>query len=180
MTRNPLDLDSVRKCKLCINLSRDHVPAEGNPNADLMIIGRDPGRTEVEVRKPFVGPSGEILDYMLDEIGLDRTDVYITNLVKCHTPNNRGPHSEEVGNCTRTWLFDEIKTVDPKVVLFLGKDVHIAMLGNKPYVHLEVHKGKKRTAITAYHPAYILRQGTMTDYIPDVANVIKQCLEDNE
>ena len=105
MPRNPLDIDSVIQCHECPTLGEDQVPSEGDPNADIMIIGRDPGATEVELRRPFVGPCGEIVNYVLDEAGLDRTDIYITNAVKCHTPSNRGPHTEEIRMCARQWLY---------------------------------------------------------------------------
>lgn len=176
--RNPLDLDSVRKCERCPGLSADHVPSAGNPHADVMIVGRDPGAQEVEVGSPFVGPCGDIINYVLDEALLDRSDIYLANAVKCHTPNNRGPHPEELTMCSKMWLRDEIKSVKPKVLVLLGKDCHSVIRGTLSFGHLDVHQREGRVCIVAYHPGYILRMGTQDEYIPALGGLIKKCLDD--
>lgn len=179
MTRNPLDIDSVRRCHKCATLGQDHVPSEGNPEADLMIVGRDPGGTEVELGRPFIGPCGEIIDYVLDEAGVDRMDIYVANAVKCHTPKNRGPHFEELATCARTWLYDEIRTVNPKVLVILGRDCHSAIMGAEPFKHLGTVKGKNRVAVMAWHPGYVLRQAQLQpEYISGLGATIKQCLDE--
>lgn len=177
MQRNPLDIRSVASCKLCINLGENHVPSWGNPSADLMIIGQSPGRQEVEQLKPFVGPSGEIVDYILDEAEIDRSDCYIANTLKCRPPGNRKGEAAEIANCWSEWLHDEIKFVDPRIVMLLGKDAHSAVLGSRTaFGPLEITKSKKRTYLTTYHPSYHLRRGSLQDYIVDVGAKLKELL----
>ena len=175
---NPLSLDSVRACRLCATLGEDQVPAEGNPDADVMFVGRDPGATEAELGRPFVGPCGDILNYILDEAQLDREDIYITNAVKCHTPNNRGPHPAEIRMCGEHWLRREIEGVNPAIVVVMGKDAHDAVVrGHHKFQHLHVATGKKRVLISIYHPGYILRTGTLDTYIPAVGQLVRKCLD---
>lgn len=181
--KNPLDINSVRCCHKCPTLSADHVPSAGDPNAALMLIGRDPGATEVELGIPFVGPSGEIIDALLDEAKWDRSDTYIANAVKCRTPNNRGPHQEELSMCSRMWLYEEIGLVSPRVLVVFGRDAHSAVFHTIPFKHGgEIPgQGAKRTAIMAYHPGYILRGGMDLDlYVPTIGALIRKCLDDTE
>ena len=92
------EINGCEKCRLCEKRTRV-VPGEGNPNADLMFIGEGPGRDEDEQGRPFVGVSGQLLDRMIHAIGMERTDVYIANVVKCRPPQNRNPEPDEVQAC---------------------------------------------------------------------------------
>lgn len=158
-TANPLSLLEVSRCKLCANLGQDHVPSDGNPYADLMIIGQSPGEQEVLDGKPFTGPAGSLVTYMLDECGLSREEVYIANVLKCRPPGNRPAQQEEMTMCWQTWLHAEIMMVKPKLILLLGKDAHQAVLPRDlKFGHLVRNKSKRFHYLTSYHPAYFLRQ----------------------
>jgi len=91
-----------------------------NGDARIMVVGQNPGSKEVEVGEPFVGPSGAFFDRSVKEIvGLDRSDFYVSNVVRCYTPNNRPPRMGEKDNC-RYFLDREIALVNPKVIIALG------------------------------------------------------------
>ncbi|SVC70462.1 uncharacterized protein METZ01_LOCUS323316, partial [marine metagenome] len=92
----------------------------GSPDADVMFVGEAPGAREDEQGVPFVGRSGQLLDRLLaEELGMDRSDVYIANVVKCRPPDNRDPRPEEIAAC-RPWLARQMDLVDPSVVVTLG------------------------------------------------------------
>ncbi|MEI9966481.1 MAG: uracil-DNA glycosylase [Candidatus Moraniibacteriota bacterium] len=95
------------------------VPGDGNPDADILFIGEAPGKNEDLQGKPFVGAAGKFLNEMLASTGLKREDVYITNVVKYRPPDNRDPLPEEVAAC-ETWLHEQIKVIEPKVIVTLG------------------------------------------------------------
>ncbi|MFO0702538.1 MAG: uracil-DNA glycosylase, partial [Candidatus Andersenbacteria bacterium] len=79
------------------------VPGEGNPTAEVMFIGEGPGKNEDLQGRPFVGAAGKLLDEMLAGVGMQRADVFITNVVKCRPPNNRDPELDEATTCTTAW-----------------------------------------------------------------------------
>lgn len=161
-----LDVDKVKQCTACITLGADHVPASGNPTADIMLIGQSPGVREVEEGLPFVGPSGELLDFMLDEAGFTRDQVYITNALKCHPPGNRSGNPEELELCFGLWLRKELKFVNPSIVVLIGKDAWRSVTKEKiPFGHCNVTEGSKRTFLTLYHPSYFLRRGDAETFV---------------
>ncbi len=96
------------------------VLGEGNENAEIMFIGEAPGEQEDKLGRPFVGPAGKFLDQLLEGIGLKRSDVYISNVVKFRPPENRDPTPEEKEACM-PWLQAEIAIIKPKVVVPLGR-----------------------------------------------------------
>lgn len=107
------------KCKL--HKTRIHaVPGEGNPKAEVMLIGEAPGANEDKEGKPFVGAAGKFLTELLNSIGLDRKSVFITNLVKCRPPNNRDPEEDEIIACS-PYLDKQIDEISPKIIITLGK-----------------------------------------------------------
>ena len=170
-----LNYELVSSCALCPQLGKDHVPSCGTPVADLMIVGQSPGRKEVEERQPFVGPSGELLDGMLAEIPLGREDVYIANVLKCHPPGNRPGVPIEKATCFKQWLSKEIKEVEPKVLLMLGKDAwSLVPVQWKPKNGKVVrNKDKGITFIFWYHPAYYLRRADVSGFLK-VAELVKR------
>lgn len=140
--------------------------ADGHPSARLMLIGEAPGAEEDRQGRPFVGPSGKLLDRMLAAVGLDRSNVWITNLLFWRPPGNRPPTSTEVAIC-QPFLERQIELLAPRAILFLGGSAARALLdltegvtrlrGHR-YVY---HTAETRTAIPAFvtfHPAYLLRQ----------------------
>ena len=94
----------------------------GNPVADIMLIGEGPGRDEDMQGYPFVGAAGQLLDKMLAAIGLDRTKVYIANIVKCRPPQNRTPLEDEAMTCL-PYLRAQVALVRPKIIVCLGKTI---------------------------------------------------------
>ena len=133
----------------------------GNPDADLMFIGEGPGYYEDKQGEPFVGAAGQLLNKMLEEIGVRRADVRITNVILCRPPGNRDPMPDEVETCT-PWLREQIALVDPRVIVTLGNFASRFML-DKP-VSISRVRGQRfpfegRTVIPTFHPAAILRGG---------------------
>ncbi len=133
----------------------------GNPDADLMFIGEGPGYYEDKQGEPFVGAAGQLLNKMLEEIGVRRADVRITNVILCRPPGNRDPMPDEVETCT-PWLREQIALVDPRVIVTLGNFATRFML-DKP-VSISRVRGQRfpfegRTVIPTFHPAAILRGG---------------------
>jgi len=110
---------SCTKCPLHKSRSRA-VPGEGSLDADIMFVGEAPGRNEDLEGRPFVGSAGKLLDSLLSSIGVERSTVYITNVVKCRPPGNREPYDEEVKACN-PYLRRQISMIKPKVIVALGR-----------------------------------------------------------
>ena len=147
------------RCKLHA-LGRSHVVfGVGNPSADLMFVGEAPGADEDLQGEPFVGRAGQLLTKIIEAIGLTRGDVYIANVIKCRPPGNRNPEPDEVDQC-EPFLFRQIDTVKPKVIVALGKFAAQCLLRtNDPITRIRGREFKYRDAvlIPTYHPAYLLR-----------------------
>jgi DNA polymerase len=137
-----------------------------------MVIGQSPGRTEVEKGRPFCGASGELLDFLLDELLLDRTQVYVTNTLKCHPNDNRPGTVEEILTCKKKWLLPELKLVRPRVILTLGKDAFISLKGSaKGFAHGHVWRLKNRSLVCFYHPAYFLRRKDIDSFLEHTGRI---------
>ncbi len=134
----------------------------GNEHAEVMLIGEGPGEQEDIQGVPFVGRAGQLLDDMLRMIDLDRTKVYIANIVKCRPPKNRDPRDEEQDACYM-WLEKQIELVDPKIIICLGR-ISATTLINEDFRITREHgkwydiDGRRYTAI--YHPSALLRDVT--------------------
>ena len=113
------DAAACERCPQLVQTRRSVVFGAGNADADLMFIGEAPGQSEDELGLPFVGRAGALLDELLSGIGLDRGDVFITNVLMCRPPANRDPHPNEVERCS-DWLWRKINLVRPEVVCTLG------------------------------------------------------------
>lgn len=167
----PLDnwgtiIHSIQQCEAC-ELAKNctqKVPGIGNQQADLMIIGEGPGQDEDIKGEPFVGRSGLLLDKMLQAIGISRSQVFITNIVKCRPPNNRDPHVDEVASCRR-YLQAQIEQIKPKVILSVGRISAHSLLGTTEPVGRLIPKMHQLPdsdipVKVTYHPAYLLRTPT--------------------
>jgi DNA polymerase len=156
-------IDAIHACTAC-ELSQNctrKVPGVGNRQADLMIVGEGPGHDEDIQGEPFVGRSGQLLDRMLAAIGLDRGQVYITNIVKCRPPNNRDPHADEAQHCRR-FLEAQIEHIAPRVILSVGRVSAHNLLGSDQPVGKLIRQrhtlpGSDIPVKVTYHPAYLLR-----------------------
>ncbi len=149
------------KCKL--HFSRKlAVPGEGPADAEIMFIGEGPGFHENEQGRPFVGAAGRFLEELLNNIGLKRTDVFITNIVKCRPPGNRDPELEEIASCNE-YLERQIQAINPKVIVTLGRFSMGRFLPNAKIsdVHGQAMKVKGRLVVAMYHPAAALHQRSL-------------------
>ena len=169
-------VQACRRCPLYQDATQG-VCGEGPRAAKLMIVGEQPGDQEDLAGRPFVGPAGQVLDAALDEAGIDRTDVYVTNAVKHFKHEPRGkrrlhktPTTSEVSAC-RWWLDQERRIVRPKVTLALGGTASLAVLNRKVAVTQErgqalaLSDGSK--AMITVHPSYLLR-------IPDAETKVRE------
>jgi len=131
----------------------------GNPDADLVFIGEAPGRDEDIRGEPFVGRAGRLLDKMLLALGLDRSQVYIMNVVKCRPPGNRDPGGDEVEACSR-WFEAQWRAISPKMACLLGRVAAQSVLQtDAPLAGLRGrwHEKFGTPVWVTYHPAYLLR-----------------------
>ena len=138
--------------------------ADGNQDAQVMIIGEAPGKTEDKLQKPFVGRAGKLLDDLLGRVSLDRTKVYITNVVNYRPDKNRKPTPKEINEFKKI-LFKHIEIIKPKCVLLLGATAATAVLNHEG--PLSEVRGKWKNikiinsyfdVLTTFHPAFLLRQ----------------------
>ena len=149
------------RCRAC-PLGRDRhnlVFGVGNEQAKVMLVGEGPGEQEDLQGLPFVGPAGKLLDTMLEIIDLDRTKVYIANIVKCRPPHNRDPLPEEQTAC-RLFLARQIALVDPKIIVCLGRIAAQGLIKQDLRITREhgVWFQKDGRLLTAtYHPSALLR-----------------------
>ncbi|HSO27284.1 MAG TPA: uracil-DNA glycosylase [Anaerolineales bacterium] len=151
-------------CTRCeLHFSRKHaVPGEGPVQADIMFIGEGPGFHENEQGRPFVGAAGRFLEELLASIDLKRSDVFITNIVKCRPPGNRDPEPQEIEACN-DYLERQIQAVNPKVIVTLGRfSMNRFMPGAKiSDVHGQSLNVRGRLVVAMYHPAAALHQRSL-------------------
>lgn len=148
-------------CRLCglREEATQVVFGEGNPRAHIMLIGEGPGRDEDLKGRPFVGRAGQLLDRILEAAGLDREDVYITNVVKCRPPGNRTPTAEEIRTCL-PWLKRQVSLIDPYFILLLGRTPAQALLGADlaiSRIRGTWHTWEGYMVMPTFHPAALLR-----------------------
>lgn len=146
------------RCSLC-QTRNNVVFGVGNPNADIMFVGEGPGEQEDLKGEPFVGPAGLLLDDMLSIIDLDRTNIYIANIVKCRPPRNRDPLEEEQLACL-DYLRHQVALVKPKIIVCLGRIAATRLI--RPDFRITREHGtwseQNGIHVTAiYHPSALLR-----------------------
>ena len=152
-------------CTACpLSASRTTVvPGVAPVGARILLVGEAPGRSEDEGGLPFVGRSGQLLDQVLAEVGLDRARLAVVNTVKCRPPDNRTPTRREQATC-RPWLDAQVAALDPAVVVTLGGTALAWALGSGPrigQVHGQVHCVSGRPVVPTYHPSAALRFGPL-------------------
>lgn len=159
------------------------VPGDGSANARIVFIGEAPGAKEDREGRPFIGSAGKFLAEMLESIKMNRENIYITNIVKYRPPENRDPTAKEIADCAK-WLEEEIKLIDPLLIVFLGRhsinhffpnekisDSHgVLITGN--------HFGKVRHFLPLYHPAAALYNGSLRNVLKKdfkkIPNILKK------
>ena len=153
--------DEIGDCTRCPLHTGRHklVFGDGSPNARLMFVGEGPGADEDAQGLPFVGKAGQLLNNMINAMGLKREEVYIANVVKCRPPGNRVPEQDEGAQCT-PFLFRQIDVIRPEVLVALGATAATWLLGvRQPLAGLRgrIHPVRGTRLIVTYHPAYLLR-----------------------
>ena len=145
------------KCDLCKGRTKA-VPGEGNPHTKILFIGEGPGFHEDKQGRPFVGPSGQLLEELLKNIGLKRSDVFITNVVKCRPPENRAPLPAEISACN-DYLDRQIAALQPQVIVTLGRISMSKFFGGEKIsaIHGRPRKMNGYICIPMFHPAAALR-----------------------
>jgi uracil-DNA glycosylase family 4 len=138
------------------------VPGEGAEAADIMLIGEAPGWHEDQQGRPFVGPAGKFLDELLASIGLNRSQVFIANVIKCRPQGNRDPLPMEIQNC-RVWLERQIEIINPKMIVTLGRYSMAMFFPGKSIskIHGTCQKRDEVLYYAMYHPAAALHQGSL-------------------
>jgi uracil-DNA glycosylase family 4 len=166
------EFHECRSCVRCPQLAETRttvVFGSGNADADLMFVGEAPGANEDRQGLPFVGQAGRLLSELLGEVGLERDDVFITNVLRCRPPGNRDPHPAEVDNC-HGWLLRTVELVQPKVICTLG-NFATKLLRGDPAGITRVH-GRDEVKVMGlravrllplFHPAAALYTRSMLD-----------------
>ncbi len=153
--------DTVKGCERCrlAETRLNFVFGEGNPAANLVVIGEAPGAEEDASGRPFVGRSGQLLDKILLAAGFNRQEVYICNILKCRPPGNRNPLQDEIEKCMPL-LLQQLQIIKPKVILILGKVAANTIFQNKlslGSMRGNVTRWKEFDCFITYHPAALLR-----------------------
>ncbi len=161
-------------CEACTN----PVPGEGNPSAEIMFIGEGPGKNEDLQGRPFVGAAGKLLDELIASIGLQREDVFITNVLKARPPGNRDPKPDEIDH-SWPWLRDQIANIRPKLLVLLGRH---AMDWFLPDLRISADHGRAKrfrgqVYLPVYHPAAALYTGSLRQTLFDDFKQIPKLLE---
>jgi uracil-DNA glycosylase len=156
--------DEIGDCQRCpLAPTRNKlVFGDGDPNARLMFVGEGPGADEDAQGLPFVGRGGQLLNNMINAMGLKREEVYIANIVKCRPPKNRVPEPVEANTC-KPFLFQQIEVIQPEIIVALGSTAATYLLGAKTSLSSlrgRIHHAFNTRLIVTYHPAFLLRDPT--------------------
>jgi uracil-DNA glycosylase len=158
------------------------VPGEGNPNAQIMLIGEGPGWHEDQQGRPFIGAAGKFLNELLAIAGLDRESVFITNVVKCRPPGNRDPMPDEIAACAPYYLDRQIDVIDPAVIVTLGRFSMARWFPGEKIskIHGQPKRDGKRLIVPMYHPAAALHQSALRGAIEEDFAKLPKILADAE
>jgi len=176
--------EKIKDCKKCrlwenrINL----VFGDGSPDSGIVFIGEAPGKSENREGRPFVGDAGRYLNKLLEEINLKREDIYITNVVKCWPPGDRDPLPDEIEKC-RPYLEEQLKIIEPKIIVCLGRFAGWQMLGMKlPMMKMRgrLHNKGNYKVLVTFHPAAILYHRNWEPYIKEDFRILKKFIEDEK
>lgn len=176
-----MNLDTIKqqviectKCELC-KTRTNSVPGKGNYQSDVIFVGEAPGRNEDKNGEPFVGVAGKKLSLALEEAGISRDTIYITNVVKCRPPNNRVPSSTERDTCN-DYLKQEISIIKPKIICILGNTAYNSILGGSEitkYRGKVVRKDNQLYFLTVHPAATIYNQGLIETLKSDIAKLFE-------
>ncbi len=184
-TEELLELHSrVRGCVACpLHITRTQaVPGYGPVGARVMAVGEAPGETEDREGKPFVGAAGQLLTRLLETVGLNRRDIYITNVIKCRPPGNRDPESSEVEACSH-YLDEQIAMLHPEVILVLGRHALGRLLpgeGSITRLHGRRIVRGDRVYVPLYHPAAALYNASLLATLEEDMRHVREYLDERE
>ncbi len=163
------EINNIVNCELKSSATK-LVFSDGDNQSQIMIIGEGPGQKEDEVGKPFVGDAGMLLNKMLKAINIERSKVYITNVVNYRPPNNRKPEPAEVSRYSN-FLRKHISIIDPKILILMGSTAMESLFGSKIKITKErgnwkdiIINNKTYLCMITFHPAYLLRQPEQKKY----------------
>ena len=169
--------EEVIKCTKC-ELSKtrtNSVPGKGNFKSDVIFVGEDPGKNEDEKGEPFIGIAGKKLSSVLENAGVSRDDIYITNIVKCRPPSNRVPKTNERETC-QEYLKQEISIIKPKIICVLGNTVFNSILGGSEIMKYrgKVAQKDKQLYFISLHPAATIYNQKLVDvFKKDIKKLFK-------
>ena len=164
-------------CSLC-KLSRSRknaVPGDGQTSAKIIFIGEAPGKNEDEKGRPFIGVAGRILDEALQKAGIERSQVFITNIVKCRPPGNRIPEDDERAAC-RPYLDRQISLIAPRIICILGSTAYSSILGGKSITQNrgKIIKRKGQKYLITIHPAAAIYNKNLRQVLEDDLSSLSQ------
>jgi DNA polymerase len=174
----------ARSCTACPlwQTRTQAVPGFGPVTARIMAVGEAPGEAEDREGKPFVGAAGKLLTRLLEEVGLSRRDIYITNVLKCRPPHNRDPEPDEVAACSH-FLDEQVDLLRPDVILVLGRHALQRLLpgaGSISTLHGKAIRRDGRLYVPLYHPAAALYSNSLLDTLQADMRAVRGYLDDAE
>jgi uracil-DNA glycosylase family 4 len=176
LDRIKADILEQNICPDLAKSAKNLVAGDGNADADIVFIGEAPGKNEDEQGLPFVGAAGKFLNEMLESIGLERSDIYITNIVKYRPPNNRDPLPEEKADFL-PFLKQQIDVIEPKLIVTLGRHSMEVLLPDSLKIsqcHGQPKRYQSHVYMPLFHPAAALYNGAMRQtLIDDFAKIPK-------
>ena len=159
------------------------VPGEGPADARVMFIGEGPGAQEDLTGRPFVGSAGKLLTELLGSIGVDRSSVFITNIVKCRPPNNRPPRKTEIETCVSLYLQPQIRIINPRVIVPLGTPAIKTLMGDDysaTSVHGQAFRKDGRLFLPLFHPAAALYDVRLRNTMFKDVKMLRELLDGRE
>ncbi len=177
-----LGISGCTDCELSNN-RKNIVTGEGNTDSEILLIGEAPGKEEDKRKRPFVGKAGDLLNNFLEKIGLERDEIYITNVVKCRPPSNRDPKQKEMDACNK-YLKKQLEIIDPSLIISMGRIASMRMKRERISLK-EIHGtltntdneyGNKKLFIT-YHPAACLYNKNLEKVLLDDFKKLKTYFE---
>lgn len=171
--------ESIKGCNKCklFSTRQNIVFGVGNKNTKIMFIGEGPGADEDRLGEPFVGRAGKLMDKAFQIVGLNRDEIYITNIVKCRPPGNRNPEEDECQACMN-YLRNQVMLIKPQIIVLLGSVALKHILGKEYGITASRGKWVEKKGIKympTWHPAALLRDETKKiDFIKDLMQVMKE------
>jgi DNA polymerase len=165
-------------CELCLTRT-NAVPGEGDENSKVMIVGEAPGKNEDEEGRPFVGRAGKVLTDILTELGIDRNQIFITNIVKCRPPKNRVPKNPEVEACSN-YLVKQIESIQPEIIFALGQSsikTLTGVAGKLGDIHGRQFSYKNFLVTATYHPAAVIYNRKLRSLLLNDLERIKEIIK---